>query len=297
MASIYKMSAIPPLDVPGLVQEPSNYVMSKSLASAVEVSIILGIPLLLTGEPGCGKSKLAYHLADRFGQGRPLVFNVKTTTVAKDLFYEYDALSHYRDIQTEDIKAKSKSNYIKLNALGIAIKSKKRVVVLIDEIDKAPRDLTNDILNELEELSFTITETSETFNSGIKNRPVVIFCSNSEKQLPDPFLRRCIYYHIGFPEKDQLKEIIRKRVRFFRNREWELEKIIDHFLKIRDLNLRKAPSTDELLKWATYLSHMNFDFSKLQGYKGIGDQDKDFLVTSYSILVKSKLDLDQLNEL
>jgi len=298
MDTLFDQTDIPPLKFPGLIFDPSSYVMSEGLASAVRVSVTLGVPLLITGEPGCGKSKLAYHLAYRFNQDKPLVFNVKTTSTAKDLFYQYDALSHYRDIQSGETKAKNKSNYITLNALGNAIKSNKRKIVLIDEIDKAPRDLTNDILNDLEDLTFTIDETGEVFKSEPQNRPVIIFCSNSEKQLPDPFLRRCVFFHIKFPDTEQLKQILIQRTGLFTENDSSLTKLVDLFIKIRSLPLKKSPATDELLKWAMYLRNMEFNISKLSSMRyNLSEEDKDFLLSSFTILVKSNEDLDRINEL
>jgi len=162
-----------------LLEAPEGYVASPALRDAVNVAIALGQPLLLTGEPGTGKTRLAFSVAHELGLGRPLIFYTKTTSTARDLFYTYDSLGHFHDAQLKDKQNLNASQYIQYQALGQAIidSHQQRSVVLVDEIDKAPRDLPNDILNELEAMSFTVRETGETHTAQEVHRPILILTS------------------------------------------------------------------------------------------------------------------------
>ncbi|HKC65871.1 MAG TPA: hypothetical protein VKB86_19665, partial [Pyrinomonadaceae bacterium] len=162
-----------------------------------------------------------------------------------------------------------------------------RSVVLIDEVDKAPRDLPNDVLNEIEQMSFTVRETGRTFSADQSYRPIVILTSNSEKNLPDAFLRRCVFYHINFPHGERLKEIVRRRLRFKSTFTPQmLDHAIEHFEKIRELTLKKRPATAELLAWLRILEKRQIDVKNLQ--RG----EAEALAFTYSILSKSKEDQD-----
>jgi MoxR-like ATPase len=284
--------ALPSYEKLTRMDAPKGYVAAPALRDAVNVAIALGQPLLLTGEPGTGKTRLAYSIAYELNMGEPLVFHTKTTSSARDLFYRYDSLGHFHDAQLKDKNEIDINNYISYEALGQAIiKSKEgRSIVLIDEIDKAPRDLPNDILNELENMEFTVKETGERFEAYKPNRPILILTSNSEKNLPDAFLRRVVYYHIPFPDKETLEQIIRNRLELspkFRDR--MLSDAISHFMDIRKTKgLRKPPATAELLSWIHILDRHDIDIN--------ADLEAEVkkLAMSYSILAKNKEDLDKL---
>jgi MoxR-like ATPase len=272
----------------------STYVAAPALRDAVNVALSLGQPLLLTGEPGTGKTRLAYSLAHELGLEKPLVFHTKTTSTARDLFYRYDSLGHFHDAQLKDDKSIDIRDYISYEALGLAIlrSQQQRSVVLIDEIDKAPRDLPNDVLNELEEMRFTVRETGESFEAEAANRPIIILTSNSEKNLPDAFLRRVVYYHIPFPDEDTLAQIVESQLTLsddFRQR--MLADAISHFMEIRkSKGLRKAPATAEFLAWIHILDQQQIDFTS-----DLPEQ-LERLAMSYSILAKSNEDLKKLQE-
>lgn len=283
---------LPPYEDASKMTQPGGYYASPSLRDAVNVAINLGQPLLLTGEPGTGKTQLAFSIAFELELGKPLIFNTKTTSQAADLFYRYDSLAHFRDVQLKDKPNINIQDYLTYNALGQAIieSQQRRSVVLIDEIDKAPRDLPNDLLNEFENLEFTVKETGLHYKANRANRPILILTSNSEKNLPDAFLRRCVYYHIPFPDKQALLEIIRRRLDlsnvFMMNM---LSDAVDHFLQIRaSKGLRKPPATSELLAWIHILDKNEINLnSDVQA-------EIEKLWMSYSILAKNKEDLQKL---
>ena len=286
------------------LNKPELYFPSEGLKAAVNVSLALGQPLLLTGEPGTGKTQLAYHVAHFFGLNEPLVFNAQTTSTATDLFYRYDALAHFQVSQNAKIDPLSMTAekrlemvepFINFNALGKAIKEKTRVVVLIDEVDKAPRDFPNDLLAAIEKLSFKVPElNNREYTTDPSVRPIIILTSNSEKNLPDAFLRRVIYFHIDFPEKLDLMRILIQKTSISQDK---ADALVGHFLKVRGMGLKKKPATAEMLAWAVLLTSMGFPIEKLNGDLS---KEKDLLLplhTSYSVLAKTQEDLKALKAL
>ncbi len=274
------------------MDDPAGYVAERGLRDAVNVALVLGQPLLVTGEPGTGKTQLAGSIAHELELNRPLVFRTKTTSNAKDLFYRYDALRHFHDANV--IKKEQSlrvEDYISYEALGLAImhalpgsESARRSVVLIDEVDKAPRDFPNDILNEIEEFSFTVSETGKTFKADEKYRPIVLLTSNSEKNLPDAFLRRCVFYNIPAPSHAQLLEIVKNRLKLSDQFVPFVDPLVKHFEEIRSLALKKKPATAELLAWLAVLNKMHANNNSLEPGKS------EALAFTYSILAKNKED-------
>ena len=297
---------------------PENYLLSPELVSAVKVAMTLGQPLFITGEPGTGKTQLAYKIAYHFqlandeGEYKPLVFNTKTTSVAQDLFYTYDAVRHFQDANIRGIAKKDTTDYIDLQALGKAIAlsnpqilmdetisknfvgSARNTVVLIDEIDKAPTDFPNDILYEIEHMSFQIKELGgKRVTAGKEFRPIVVMTSNSEKNLPEAFLRRCVFYHIPFPDKNQLTEIVRGHLG--PGSRYVDQMLIDHFMRVREVVKKKKPATAELIGWLRMLEVEGF----LDGgvdITSLDNQKKELLKYSYAVLAKNKDDLQLLEK-
>jgi len=279
------------------------YLPSEALQRAVNLALFLGQPLLLTGEPGTGKTELAHHLIRHFIPNETLqgdrffVFNTKTTSTAQDLCYQYDSLRHFHYVQTNKdplSTADIEKRFIRYQALGQAIKSGERCVVLIDEIDKAPRDFPNDLLDVMDDLSFEVPELGHVGDKRVRTskkcRPIVILTSNSEKNLPDAFLRRCVFFHIDFPDDDTLCEILKLKVGML-NKE-EFDAILKRFHGIRNTCQRKKPSTAELLQWATALEKLN-DEKRLDiaNIESPSPSEKEEWHSSYSLLVKDREDL------
>ncbi len=223
----------------------ADYVTSAPLRDAVNVSIALGRPLLIRGEPGTGKTLLAHSIARGLGK-KLIVWNIKSTTKAQEGLYVYDTVQRLNDSRFGDRDIADIKQYIKLGKLGQAFASPEQVVLLIDEVDKADIEFPNDLLNELDEMSFYIAETDETVSAS--HRPVAVITSNAEKELPDAFLRRCIFHYIEFPDAALMEEIV--RVHFPDIKKALLSQCLDVFYSLREIDeFRKKPSTSELLDW------------------------------------------------
>ena len=293
---------LPDFEPENSLNNPDLYRPSQALKNAVNVAIALGKPLLLTGEPGTGKTQLAHSLAHQFELGSPLVFNTRTTSTATDLFYRYEALRHFQYTQNkanaELTDDELEKRFIRYQALGEAIRSNKRQVVLIDEIDKAPRDLPNDILNVLEDLAFDVPEINKHYGCTPEKRPVIIMTSNSEKNLPDAFLRRCVYFHLEFPKPDELLNILLPKLPLTTWSEATVRDVaIPHFMEIRKTLKRKKPSLAELLLWASLLEKLGLTPEELKNHAALEGAKKDDLWMSYRVLAKNDEDLDLLAKL
>ncbi len=222
-----------------------KYIVSPALRDVVNVAISLGRPLLVKGEPGTGKTLLAHNIARALGKDL-LIWNVKSTTKAKDGLYVYDTVQRLNDSRFGTGDVSDIKRYIHLGQLGRSFTTAERVVLLIDEIDKADLEFPNDLLNELDEMSFFIPETEETIEAA--QRPIVVITSNSEKEMPDAFLRRCVFHYIEFPDVDLMKDIV--HVHFPNLDKRLLKEVLGRFYWLRQIdNFRKKPSTSELLDW------------------------------------------------
>jgi len=222
-----------------------DYVTSEPLENAVNVSIALGRPLLIRGEAGTGKTLLAHSIAEGL-EKKLITWNIKSTTKAQEGLYVYDTVQRLNDSRFGDKDISDIKQYIKLGKLGQAFTSPEQVVLLIDEVDKADIEFPNDLLNELDEMSFHIPETNETITA--IHRPITVITSNAEKELPDAFLRRCIFHYIEFPTPELMEEIV--RVHFPDIKDSLLGEALKTFYSLRKVDdFRKKPSTSELIDW------------------------------------------------
>ncbi len=226
-----------------------QYVATSDLSVAVNAAITLERPLLVKGEPGTGKTELALQIAKSLDL--PLIeWNVKSSTRAQQGLYEYDAVSRLRDSQLGDERVHDVSNYIRKGKLWQAFEAEGRVILLIDEIDKADIEFPNDLLQELDKMEFHVYETGQTIKA--VNRPIVIITSNNEKELPDAFLRRCFFHYIKFPDEQTLRQIIEVHHPNIKND--LLSTALTQFYEVRDTpGLKKKPSTSEVLDWLKLL--------------------------------------------
>ncbi len=237
-----------------------DYIATDDLKVAVDAAVMLRRPLLVKGEPGTGKTVLAHEIAKAVNA--PLIeWNVKSTTKAQQGLYEYDAVARLRDGQLGDERVHDIANYIKKGKLWEAFTSPELPVLLIDEIDKADIEFPNDLLQELDRMSFDVYETHETITA--QERPIVVITSNNEKELPDAFLRRCFFHYIKFPDRDTMRDII--DVHFPDIQKTLVTKAMDVFYELREVpGLKKKPSTSELLDWLKLLLNEDMPLEVLQ---------------------------------
>jgi MoxR-like ATPase len=302
--------------------DTKDYIIEDALKYALDGAVSLEQPLLLTGEPGTGKTSLAawavQYLNKKFGNTfdeELLRFDTKTTSAARDLFYTYDALSHFQSANVLK-DGRTTANFIELQALGLAIAmsnpnpeeypkkfranikpgARKNTVVLIDEVDKAPRDFTNDILDEIDKKRFRIREQDNyPVVKGDDAKIVVILTSNSEKNLPDAFLRRCAFCHIEFPKRDdpRLRKIVELHLKGITTETEAAYKVLEnYFFEVRDKAVRKKPATAELIGWLKLLN-INDYFTE----KTSNDQRKKLIEHNLSFLVKTQEDLEAVKKI
>jgi MoxR-like ATPase len=314
------------------INDPAHYIPNPALVSALEVAIALGQPLLVTGEPGSGKTQLAHWVARSFNLGDPqtyplasaLIFNAKTSAAAKDLLYSYDAVRHFHDAGTKSLGQGNEEAYISLRALGEAIVRSLDAgerggfahvealkahpqghssVVLIDEIDKAPRDFPNDLLHEIDRFEFDVPELRHSLNR-FKRHPqrriITIITSNSEKNLPEPFLRRCAFFNIEAPSRELLREIVHKRLGGKANGFGASEgEFLYRFYETIRAKLNKKPATAELLNWlkALEIFHLLEPIQNQAEFSRLDAAQKAQFLSSLSVLVKTPEDMKTATEI
>ena len=232
-----------------------KYIATEDLRVAVNAALTLERPLLIKGEPGTGKTVLAEEVSAALGM-KLITWHIKSTTKAQQGLYEYDAITRLRDSQLGDERVKDVKNYINKGKLWEAFEEDERVVLLIDEIDKADIEFPNDLLQELDRMEFFVYETGETIKA--TKRPLVIITSNNEKELPDAFLRRCFFHYIAFPDADTMQQIV--NVHYPEIKERLVKNALGSFYEVRDVpGLKKKPSTSELLDWLKLLMNEDID--------------------------------------
>lgn len=308
------VEAVPPASSD---DDPADYVPDDEFQVAADLAVKIGLPLLLTGESGVGKSAAASHIAYQHKFGTPLVFLVRRQTTARDLYYHYNAQGHLRDTQlrrgSRDATEASQpdpEDYITYEALGLATLlamdpneadpflpegwrdvGPVRSVVLIDEIDKADPDVIEDILREIDRREFTVEETGRTFRADVQFKPIVVLTSNSRQALPEAALRRCVSHQLSFPTVEHLREILARRLGNEPGAtEVKLYWILDRFLEIREMNLARRPGIGELINWGTALLRMDLPIGDSK------DVDEASIASTYSLLASDREDRWRLSE-
>ncbi|MEO1724855.1 MAG: MoxR family ATPase [Pseudomonadota bacterium] len=268
-------------------ESTADYVATDDLTIAVNAAITLERPLLVKGEPGTGKTELARQVAGSLNL-RLIEWSVKSTTRAQQGLYEYDAVSRLRDSQLGDERVREIANYIRPGKLWEAFVAEERVVLLIDEIDKADIEFPNDLLQELDRMEFHVYETGETVKAA--KRPIVIITSNNEKELPDAFLRRCFFHFIAFPDPETLGQIV--DVHFPGIKPALVRAALTQFYELREVpGLKKKPSTSEMLDWLRLLASEDMDLSDLRA------DVKNAIPPLYGALLKNEQDVHLLERL
>jgi MoxR-like ATPase len=259
-----------------------NYIATEDLRIAVNAALTLERPLLIKGEPGTGKTVLAEEVSKALNM-ELITWHVKSTTKAQQGLYEYDAITRLRDSQLGDERVKDVKNYINKGKLWEAFEQDKRVVLLIDEIDKADIEFPNDLLQELDRMEFYVYETGETIKA--EQRPLVIITSNNEKELPDAFLRRCFFHYISFPDADTMSQIVNVHYPDIKDR--LVKNALSSFYEVRDVpGLKKKPSTSELLDWLKLLMNEDIDPETLR------EQDAGKMIPPlHGALIKNEQDV------
>ncbi len=276
-----KQDAAPKNDAFFQFSGTEGYIASSALVDAVNCAIALERPLLIKGEPGTGKTLLAQHVAD--GLGMPIEkWHIKSTTKAQEGLYVYDTVQRLNDARFGDGDVSDIRHYIRMGPVGRAFQSTQRCVVLIDEVDKADLEFPNDLLRELDEMRFTVAETSDEIVA--KHRPVVIITSNNEKELPDAFLRRCVFHFIEFPDRELMKRIV--AVHHPHLKEQLLDQVLVKFYWLREQSeLRKKPSTSELIDWIAVLQR-----------SGMTTDDIELHIPFLGALLKNEKDTEALEK-
>ncbi|MDA0899573.1 MAG: MoxR family ATPase [Proteobacteria bacterium] len=268
-------------------QGTKQYVATEDLKIAVNAALTLEKPLLVKGEPGTGKTMLAVEVAQALGM-RLVEWHVKSTTKASQGLYEYDAVSRLRDSQLGNDKVSDIANYIKKGKLWDAFTSKERVVLLVDEIDKADIEFPNDLLQELDRMEFYCYELDQTIKA--KHRPLVIITSNNEKDLPDAFLRRCFFHFITFPDREVLEKIINIHIPKIKKK--LIKDSLDTFFEVRKVpGLKKKPSTSELVDWLKLL--VSDDLAQ----EILTSKQSNLVPPLYGALLKNQQDVELLQRL
>jgi MoxR-like ATPase len=259
----------------------AEYIATSDLSIAVNAAITLEKPLLIKGEPGTGKTELARQVASSLSA--PIIeWNIKSTTRAQQGLYEYDAVSRLRDSQLGNTDIDNVENYIKKGKLWEAFIADSKVVLLIDEIDKADIEFPNDLLHELDKMEFHVYETGQQVRA--KQRPIIIITSNNEKELPDAFLRRCFFHYIRFPDQSTLEKIV--EIHFPNIKKSLLDRALTQFFEIRETpGLKKKPSTSEVLDWLKLLLADDINPSELRS------DPKNILPKLYGALLKNEQDV------
>ncbi len=268
-------------------QGTKKYIATEDLKLAVNASLTLEKPLLIKGEPGTGKTMLAVEVAEAMGM-RLVEWHIKSTTKASQGLYEYDAVSRLRDSQLGNEKVKDIANYIKQGKLWDAFQSDERVVLLVDEIDKADIEFPNDLLQELDRMEFYCYELDKTIKA--KKRPLVIITSNNEKDLPDAFLRRCFFHYIAFPDREVLEKIVNVHIPKLKKK--LLKDSLDTFFEIRKVpGMKKKPTTSELIDWLKLL--VSDDLAQ----EVLSSKQSNLIPPLYGALLKNEQDVELLQRL